>query len=221
QELRNAKWFGDFKSSAYSLSNRLNTFFEEKKIFSPQQILRMQEAEFISELLIALQEGIREKTRPVIDAAYKKYDDKLPNRSRHEVRIVNTIDLIENILGNQLQDSRLKGARVFYPLFCAMYHMQHTLPKLTAPRKKITPPLYPRVRIALEGVHELVDEVEAARKKNETVELTSDERKFIDAYDVHCRVPVPHCRDPECRRNGRRRSARGRAYRQGCGACGP
>ena len=27
QELRNAKWFGEFKSSVYSLSNEFSTFF--------------------------------------------------------------------------------------------------------------------------------------------------------------------------------------------------
>ncbi|MFY9977688.1 MAG: DUF262 domain-containing protein, partial [Candidatus Sulfotelmatobacter sp.] len=50
QELRNAKYFGEFKSSVYLLAKEFVTFFEINKVFSPKLILRMAEAEFISEL---------------------------------------------------------------------------------------------------------------------------------------------------------------------------
>jgi hypothetical protein len=135
--------------------------------------------------LIAVEEGIREKTKSVIDAAYKKYDDKLPNRSRHEGRIVAVFDLMGNILGDHLRDSRLKGGKLFYPLFCAMYHMQYGLPKLSTPRKPIKTSSYPRIRIILEGIHELVEEWEAARKKHKDLELTADQRRFTAAYAEH------------------------------------
>src|SRR5207248_347476 len=44
QELRNAKWFGDFKSSVYLLAKEFVTFLEKNEVFSPKQILRMAEA---------------------------------------------------------------------------------------------------------------------------------------------------------------------------------
>ena len=51
QELRNARWFGEFKSSVYSLATEFLTFFENNQVFSQKSILRMSEAQFISELL--------------------------------------------------------------------------------------------------------------------------------------------------------------------------
>src|SRR5271156_1252716 len=50
QELRNSKWFGDFKSCVYLLSEEFTTFFVANKVFSEKSILRMAEAEFISDL---------------------------------------------------------------------------------------------------------------------------------------------------------------------------
>ena len=50
QELRNAKYFGDFKSCVYELAIGFNGFVEANKVFSAKQVLRMAEAEFISEL---------------------------------------------------------------------------------------------------------------------------------------------------------------------------
>src|SRR6266571_1928958 len=70
QELRNAKWFGDFKTSVYTLANDFVTFWEANKIFTSKLMSRMAEAEFVSELLIAMCGGISEGKKSVIDAAY-------------------------------------------------------------------------------------------------------------------------------------------------------
>jgi len=102
QELRNAKWFGEFKSSVYLLAKEFSTFFATNGVFSSKQILRMAEAEFISELLLAMQEGIRERSKRVIDNCYKKYDDKFPNRRVHEKRFREAMDVIGGIVGEDL-----------------------------------------------------------------------------------------------------------------------
>jgi hypothetical protein len=65
QELRHAQWFGDFRSCVYELARQFVPFFENNRIFTSRQILRMSEAEFISELLLAMQEGIREGKKTV------------------------------------------------------------------------------------------------------------------------------------------------------------
>jgi hypothetical protein len=185
QELRNAKWFGDFKSSVYELARELVTFLETNEVFSSKQILRMAEAEFISELLLAIQEGIREGKRAIIDKAYKDYDDKLPSRKRHEKRFKETVDVIGNVFGNELSELEFSATRLFYPLFCAIYHMQFKLPRLQAPRRAIKVQNYPKIKNALERVDELIDKVTVAEKAHETVELSSDERRFYTAYSTH------------------------------------
>lgn len=185
QELRNAMWFGDFKSSVYSLSREFNSFFEVNKIFTSKQVLRMAEAEYISELLLAMQEGIRERTSGVIDNCYKKYDDEFPNRKTHERRFRETIDIIGGILGDDLRQLEFRSSRLFYPLFCAVYHFKFGMPKIGTPRHSFKATDYPKLKMALERIDDLIERNKAALENNEEVKLTAEERRFYDAYSEH------------------------------------
>ena len=51
QELRNASYFGEFKTTVYTLSGEFMTFWQINMIFPDKKILRMAEAEFVSELV--------------------------------------------------------------------------------------------------------------------------------------------------------------------------
>lgn len=185
QELRNAKWFGDFKSCVYGLAKEFVLFLATNKVYSETQILRMAEAEFISELVLAMEEGIREGNKVVIDNAYRDYDDKFPNRKQHEKHFRETIDAIKGIFGDDLVKSKFRATRLFYPLFCAVCHMKFGLPKLKATRKSLKVAHYPKLKTALEEVDVLLDRISAAEDAEEEIELSPEERKFYDAYDEH------------------------------------
>ena len=185
QELRNALWFGEFKSSVYLLAKEFVTFLGTNNVFTPKQILRMAEAEFISELLLAIHEGIREGQRSVIDNCYKKYDDDFPNRKLHEKRFRGTMDVIGGILGDDLPQLRFRATRLFYPLFCAVFHLKFRLPRLRAARASFKVADYPKLKTALERVDELIGNIETAKEENERITLSPEERKFYDAYTEH------------------------------------
>jgi len=185
QELRNARWFGEFKSSVYLLSKEFVTFLETNKVFSPKQILRMAEAEFISELLLAIHEGVREGSKGVIDGCYKKYDDEFPKRRLHEKQFRETMDIIGGIVTDDLPQLKFRATRLFYPLFCAIFHSKFGLPRLGVARSSFKVSDYPKLKMALENIDELIDKIEAAKKRNESITLASDERKFYDAYSEH------------------------------------
>ncbi len=185
QELRNAKWFGEFKSSVYLLSKEFVSFFSANRVFTPKKILRMAEAEFISDLLIAIHEGIRYGSKGTIDLAYEKYDDEFPNRRGHEKRFRQVMDAIAEILGNQLAGSKFRATRLLYPLFCAVFHLKFGLPGFGEAKAPLKHSKYPKLKQALKNVDTLIGSIEAAKRKNENFELTSDERKFYDAYSEH------------------------------------
>lgn len=185
QELRNAKWFGEFKSSVYLLASEFTTFFEKNKLFTSKKILRMAEAEFISELLLAIHTGIEASSKSVIDNAYRDYDDDFPKRELHEKRFRETMDSIGQIFGDELSEGEFRATRLFYPLFCAVYHFRFVLPKLGADRAPLKPGDYPKVRIALEGVDELITKIKTAEEEHEEVVLSSEERKFYGAFNEH------------------------------------
>ncbi len=185
QELRNALWFGEFKSSVYLLSKEFVTFLETNKVFSPKQILRMAEAEFISELLLAMHEGIREGQKSVIDNCYTKYDDDFPNRRLHEKRFRETMDVIGGIVGADLPQLEFRATRLFYPLFCAIYHLKFGLPRLRSARAAFKITDYPKLKMVLERVSELIDKIKAAEAEHKSIDLSTEDRRFYDAYNEH------------------------------------
>lgn len=184
QELRNAKWFGEFKTTVYILANDFVTFWEKNKIFSANQILRMAEAEFVSELLIATSDGISERKKQVIDGYYKQWDDGFPNRKTQEKRFREVIDAIGDILGESLPTLKLSSTALFYPMFCAIYHLKYELPELAAPRTSFKSADHPKMKNALEAIDEMIVRVEDA-EVGEGADLTAEERRFYEAYDEH------------------------------------
>jgi hypothetical protein len=185
QELRNAKWFGDFKSSVYKLSKEFSTFFANNKIFTSKAILRMAEAEFISELLYAMQDGVQQGAKATIDAAYKKYDVDFPNRSTHERRFRETMDVIAALFGDILPESEFSAIRLLYPLFCAIYHLKFGMQKIKAPRKTLKVSSFPKMSSALDEIDNLIKEIKDAEAEHEDMDLSVDEKKFHDALTVH------------------------------------
>jgi hypothetical protein len=180
QELRNSKWFGDFKSCVYLLSEEFTTFFIGNKIFSEKAVLRMAEAEFISDLILAMQDGIQAGSKDARDNAYRKYDDTFPSRKTHEKRFRETIDIIKNIFESDLAQSEFRAIRLFYPLFCALHHFKYGIPKLKSERASFRVADYSKMKTALEYVDDLLERA-ADTKSN----LSADDTKFYEAYDVH------------------------------------
>jgi len=191
QELRNAQFFGEFKSSVYSLSKEFVPFLETNEVFSPKQILRMAEAEFISELLLAMEEGIRAGGKQIIDNCYEKYDDKFPNRKLHEKRFRATMDVIGGVRPphifekTDLSGLKFRATRLFYPLFCAVYHLKFRLKRFDGRRSSFSATDYPKMRTALEQIDDLINRIKTAEDEHENISLSAEERKFYNAYTVH------------------------------------
>ncbi len=180
QELRNSNWYGDFKSCVYQLAEEFTTFFIVNKIFTDKQVLRMAEAEFITDLLQTMQDGIVAGSKSVRDKVYKTYDNTYPNRRTHEKRFRETMDTIKGIFGPDFPQSQFRAIRLLYPLFCAINHMKFGLPKLQGPRTAFKVADYPKMKTALEAIEELIETA-----KPTTPKISADDKNFLSAYTVH------------------------------------
>jgi len=170
QELRNAQYFGEFKTTVYTLSTEFMTFWQANRIFSDSNILRMAEAEFVSELLIAMSIGIRARSKSLIDAFYEDNEDRFPRRETLIKRFRETMDAIGGIMGDTLAASKFGEPRLLYPLFCSIYHMQFELPELECDRRRFKQSGYPKLRIALEKVEEIFRKLEAEAETQQRIE---------------------------------------------------
>ncbi|MCH7574497.1 MAG: DUF262 domain-containing protein [Candidatus Marinimicrobia bacterium] len=202
QELRHANFFGSFRSLVYEISQEYYTFWIETGMFTETHIMRMQEAEFVSELLIAMVEGIKSKQKLLINKFYRLYDADVPNEDKLLKHFYSILDKIGTILGSTFASSKFSSRVIFYPLFCALYHMEYGLQEFNEDRKRIKKKDHAKVQVALESInyiYEIYEKIEAIgdnlealtdlqmlEKKTALIDqLSASEQEFYSASRVH------------------------------------
>lgn len=154
QELFNAKYFGYFKQLVYRLSGDYYTFWVENRIFTDRKIVRMAEAELVTDLLIAALEGIQSKKSA--DKYYQKYDESFDNRAIIEENFKATMDMIGNLFGDNLAETEFRTVPNFYGLFIAIYHMNYGILALDSERCVIAEKDYPKVLNCLDDINGII-----------------------------------------------------------------
>lgn len=177
QELINAKYFGYFKQLVYTLGFSFSKYWEINKIFSNASIMRMKEAEFVSELLTVMLDGIQDVK--AIDKYYSKYDEKFDERKMIEERFCETMDYIANIYDGNFSNTSYNSTPLFYSLFTAIYHLNYGIKEIAFPRRPLIKTDSAKLRVAL-------DEIEQVLHKEDNI--TSEEQKFI----FSCRKSTGH-----------------------------
>ena len=126
QELRNASFYGEFKSIAFNLSNEFYDYWINWGIFNDKKIARMEEVEFVNDLLIIGINGIEKRTPTSISGYYKKYDDEdsIPNREIIIKRITNIMKFINEAIGDKLEVIEFKKTPLLYSLIANIYSKQ-------------------------------------------------------------------------------------------------
>lgn len=135
QELLNAQFFGEFKSVVYELGRDHLEFWRRHRILSARQILRMAESELVSELVVAMIDGLQDKKKSLIKF-YKEFDDEFPHakKVRHEFKT--TLNKIAEILDENLGYLPFHRRALFYSLFCVFYDAIYVLPNSPTNTKK-------------------------------------------------------------------------------------
>jgi len=126
QELRNATYAGPFVDLVLSLAN--NEYWAENRIVSPALIRRMNDVEFVSELLIGVTHGPQGGSVKVIDSYYERYEDfedEFPDQTRAKKSFEDSLDAVRRVLPN-IKETRWSNKTDFYTLFVAMAAMLTT-----------------------------------------------------------------------------------------------
>jgi hypothetical protein len=125
QELRNANYFGEFKTSMYHLASEQLERWREWGIFTEYNIARMDEVEITSEFAILMIKGLTGKSQSAIDRIYKDKDSPNSNNERNEVesRFRSVMDIIADRFGSNIRYSEFKKETMFYHLFLIIYDL--------------------------------------------------------------------------------------------------
>jgi hypothetical protein len=137
QELRNGRYFGYFKQTAYGLAHEHVEFWRRNRILTEQGIARMQDAELVSELMIMEMDGLQDK-KASINRFYADHDDSFPEQQRVVDRFRATIDAIADAV-DFLAETEFRRRPLFYSLFGAVYHRRFGVSgvELATPKKPL------------------------------------------------------------------------------------
>ncbi|MCY4366430.1 MAG: DUF262 domain-containing protein [Chloroflexi bacterium] len=124
QELRNAGFFGEFKTSMYETAAAHLQRWREWGVFSEDDIARMLEVELSSEFALLMLNGLTGKRQPALDSTYKEKDETFPERKEVERRFNVVMDTIDDKLSNRIKSLPFSRKTLFYSLFAYLYDYQ-------------------------------------------------------------------------------------------------
>ncbi|MEV4508133.1 DUF262 domain-containing protein [Dactylosporangium sp. NPDC049525] len=126
QELRNGRFFGEFKQSVHSLAKEYNPFWLAASLFTQQEIAHLMHNHLVSEAIILQISGMQDNG--MIDSYYAEYDDSWPDRAEHETRFRATMEEIRAAAGRSLRQSAFNRVPRFSTLYAVVHHRLYGIP---------------------------------------------------------------------------------------------
>jgi hypothetical protein len=166
QELRHAEYEGRFIQVTEDLAD--DSWWVERHVFTVKEIRRMQDVEFISELLIGLMAGPQDK-KLSIDDFYENYDAEFPDENAWRRLFKSTREVIDDLFDEGIGLWRSKSE--FYSLFLVVGDLIYAGKRFNS--KKIS-----QVATALKDFR---DEVDQAKRRSNTVRFNTDVHEYADA----------------------------------------
>lgn len=140
QELRNAKYWGEFKSIVALLSTHSRTAFIENGVFKDKQLSRMKDCEFVGHLLVFILSGVTDGKDGTLERHYKEYDKNEIECNIAKSKYLNTFDNIIEVIASA-ECSYFSRPVYFYTLFVVLHdtntHIERAIEKVRVIENKI------------------------------------------------------------------------------------
>lgn len=135
QEIRNSKYWGDFKVLAYDLTKEFRDFFLGYRILSDKECTRMKDVEIVNSLIVLAKEGIITETPAIVDRIYEKYNENFDIDGRISNNVIKTMEVLKKIYnyfnGNL---SCFVNKNYFYTLYCVFFNQMFGISHLSIER---------------------------------------------------------------------------------------
>lgn len=119
QEKRNALFSGEFKQFCVYQAIKRTEFWKDYGIFSGNDIARMTEVQFISDVVINLMDGLVAYSASTLTKYYKKYDEELDVQDLNE-RLDRIFDICVSLQPSVIKQTIFNRAPIFFSLIIAL-----------------------------------------------------------------------------------------------------
>lgn len=126
-EKRHAIYQGGFKWFIVDLADKHSPALSDLKILGEKNLSRMGDAEFISDLVVALEKGVVAKTAKQIEDLYRGYDKEFARAEFYKNIVDDFFDVLLTKLADLHETFMMKSYAV-HSLFCAYAATKYGLP---------------------------------------------------------------------------------------------
>ncbi|MFO0795730.1 MAG: DUF262 domain-containing protein [Candidatus Brocadiaceae bacterium] len=133
QEKRNSQYSGDFKQFTLLHSVSRLEFWRNYKIFSATDISRMNEVQFLSDLVVNMIQGLSDYSAALLNKYYKDFDEKFSKGKTIERRLDKVFNLLLKLNPDSIKETIFKRQPIFFSLFLVLDDLtRHDAKKIEA-----------------------------------------------------------------------------------------
>ena len=125
-EKRHSEFFGEFKDLVTRILDH-SSVLTEWDIFTTRQIVRMADAAFVADLILAFEEGVVSTSDAKLHSLYSKYDNSYPESDVREKQTRHILDFIATAL-SEIRGTFMTKPFAMHALCCAAFHNSFGLP---------------------------------------------------------------------------------------------
>lgn len=126
-EKRHSEFYGLFKDWINRLVDEVGPLLSEWKVLSSRSIVRMEDAEFFAEIVLAFRDGIRSSSNKQLRDLYGQYDEQFDEAAEWEGRIEEIFAFIQAEL-SPIQNSYMTKSYAFLSLITSLAHNKWGIP---------------------------------------------------------------------------------------------
>ena len=120
QEKRNALFSGEFKQFCLKQAASRVSLWRDLKIFTANDIARMKEIEFLSDVVLNFIRGLSDFSAERLDGLYSEFDEDFPNASRLQKRLNACFSRIASLPAETIKDTIFSRQPLFFSLLIAL-----------------------------------------------------------------------------------------------------
>jgi uncharacterized protein with ParB-like and HNH nuclease domain len=125
QEKRNAQFSGTFKQFCLKEAIDRLPFWRSYAIFTDNDIARMLEVQFVSDLVMNLEEGLQDFSATKLTNYYEKYDEEFPKADSIKERLEKNYSILLEQKHDVLKGSLFCRPQVLFSLMLVLDRMNH------------------------------------------------------------------------------------------------
>lgn len=126
-EKRHSEFFGEFKDWVNRTLDNYGAVLVDWKVLTSRQMVRMADAEFVSDLALAIQEGVVSTSPAKLRSLYSQNNDSFEHIEHFDELVQGAFEtVIEHF--SEIQGTYATKPHVFHSLLCALIHNRFGLP---------------------------------------------------------------------------------------------